>query len=394
MEQRNMKHMTTDVLLEKLFMEKNLAPATEDLYRRSVLFFENHIGKPLPEFLDIVKSEEKNPEIIWADSTLRNSLVSFRNWLYNNFKESSAGTYFSKIPAICRHYGITVKPLPTFSTKQTNKSIPIYPEDLPDRDMLAKCIEVKNPMLKAATLLMSSTGLSRVDTLGLKISDYLKATKEYHNHMNNPYEAIRELEDSEVDVIPVFKSSRQKTGINFVTFASPEAVHAINAYLITRRNLEVTDKLFDMSSWHFNKQFREANDILNLGQVNGVSRFTPQMLRRYHASQLNEAGMSSDKIDILQGRTPKGLIHQSYIRIKTKTLKEEYIRCLPFLVIEEIEKVRTELDVTKEKNTELENENTELKKQNEETNRRLDNLEKIVMGNVDDEKMARLHKLL
>ena len=54
-----------------------------------------------------------------------------------------------------------------------------------------------------------------------------------------------------------------------------------------------------MSSWHFNKQFREANNILNLGQVNGVSRFTPQMLRRYHASQLNEAGMSSDKIDIL-----------------------------------------------------------------------------------------------
>ena len=59
-----MKHMTTDVLLEKLFMEKNLAPATEDLYRRSVFFFENHIGKPLPEFLDIVKNEEKNPEII------------------------------------------------------------------------------------------------------------------------------------------------------------------------------------------------------------------------------------------------------------------------------------------------------------------------------------------
>ena len=357
-----MKHMkTTNDILEKLILEKNLAPATADIYKRTVFFFENHIGMTLPEFLEKVKEEEKNPEIIWADSLLRNSLVSFRNEMYNTFKESSAGTYFSKIPAICRHFGITVKKLPTFSTKQTNKSTPIYPEDLPDREMLQKCIEVKNPMLKAATLLMSSTGLSRVDTLRLKVSDYLEATKEYHNHLDNPFLAIQDLEVCKVDVIPTFKSSRRKTGINYVTFASPEAAHAINLYLMTRDNIDVNDRLFKMSSWHFNKHFREANDILNLGKVNGVSRFTPQMLRRYHASQLNEAGMSSDKIDILQGRTPKGLIHQSYIRIKTKTLKEEYIRCLPFLVIQEIEKIRTELDVVKDENVVLKEENEKYK---------------------------------
>ena len=73
---------------------------------------------------------------------------------------------------------------------------------------------------------------------------------------------------------------------------------------------------------------------------------------------------------------------------------QNYIRCLPFLVIQEIEKVRTELDVTKEQNTQLESENIELKKQNEETNKRIDNLEKIVLGEVDDEKMAKLHKIL
>lgn len=390
-----MEHMkTTEEIIKQLSQEKNLAPATIDIYKRSINFFEKHTKKKLPEFLDIVKNEEKNPKIIWAESTLRNSLVSFRNEMYHEFKESSAGTYFSKIPAICRHYGITVKKLPTFSTKQTQKSTPIYPEDLPDRDILQKCMDVKNPMLKAATLLMSSTGLSRVDTLKLTVSDYLEATKEYHNSLNNPILAIKELETSEIDIIPVFKSSRRKTGINYITFASPESVHAINSYLLTRGKLELKDKLFDMSPWHFNKQFRDANDMLNLGLVNGVSRFTPQMLRRYHASQLNEAGMSSDKIDILQGRTPKGLIHQSYIRIKTKTLKEEYIRCLPFLVVSEIEKVRTELDVTKEKNTQLASENVELKKEKEETKRRIDNLEKIVLGDLSDDEKRELHNLL
>ena len=104
--------------------------------------------------------------------------------------------------------------------------------------------------------------------------------------------------------------------------------------------------------------------------------------------------MSSDKIDILEGRKVHGVIHESYIRMKPEVLKKEYIKALPFLVVEDLDKIRTELDVEKEKNTQLENENVELKKQNEETNKRIDNLEKIVLGEVDDEKMAKLHKIL
>ena len=136
-----MEHMkTTNEIIKQLSQEKNLAPATIDIYKRSIKFFEKHTHTKLPDFLDIVKNEEKNPNIIWAESTLRNTLVSFRNEMYHQFKESSAGTYFSKIPAICRHYGITVKKLPSFSTKQTQKSTPIYPEDLPDRDILQSFI--------------------------------------------------------------------------------------------------------------------------------------------------------------------------------------------------------------------------------------------------------------
>lgn len=345
---------TTNDLLKQLFLEKNTATQTQYIYTRSAAFFEKHTQKTIGELITIAKKEEKTPEILWGESTLRNNLVSFRNAIFNNFefKESTAAMYFSKIPTIFRHYGVTVGELPSFSTKQTLKSEIIYPEDLPDREILKKCIEVKNPLLKAATLLMSSTGLSRVDTLKLTVKDYLNATNEYHNSMNNPLKAIEELESSEVDVIPCFKSTRRKTGISYVTFASPECVSAMNNYLLTRENLNLNDKLFDISLVHFNKHFRDVNNLLGLGKVNGVSRFTPQMLRRYHASQLYEAGMSADKIDLLEGRAPKGIIHQSYIRIKTKTLKEEYIRCLPFLVVTEIEKARTEIEVLKEENKE------------------------------------------
>ena len=81
-------------------------------------------------------------------------------------------------------------------------------------------------------------------------------------------------------------------------------------------------------------------------------------------------------------------------RSKPSKLKSEYVSALPFIVIEDINKVKSELDMAKEKNDVLESENSELKKQYDETNKRMDNLEKLVLGNISDDKLDRLHKLL
>ena len=62
-----------------------------------------------------------------------------------------------------------------------------------------------------------------------------------------------------------------------------------------------------------------------------------------------------------QGRKPQSIARKSYIRIKREKLKEEYIKALPFLVVEDIEEVKTELDVVKKEKEVLERENTEFK---------------------------------
>ena len=77
------------------------------------------------------------------------------------------------------------------------------------------------------------------------------------------------------------------------------------------------------------------------------------MLRKYHASQLAEAGMSTDHINLLQGRKVPGVAHESYIRIKPETLREEYIQCLPYLVIEDVNKFRTQTQILTEENKQL-----------------------------------------
>ena len=74
-----------------------------------------------------------------------------------------------------------------------------------------------------------------------------------------------------------------------------------------------------------------------------------------HASQLAESGMSTDHINLLQGRKVSGVAHESYIRIKPETLREEYINALPYLVIEETNRYKTELEQLQEEKKEWSN---------------------------------------
>lgn len=99
------------------------------------------------------------------------------------------------------------------------------------------------------------------------------------------------------------------------------------------------------------------------------------MLRKYHATQLAEAGMSTDHINLLQGRKIRGVAHEYYIKINPESLRDEYVDCLPFLVIDDANKYKSELEIMKNENTTLKDSiegilerlnRIEIKKENEE----------------------------
>ena len=342
------KYMVGEIL-SKFFFERNSSNNTKQGYVTALTHFEKMTGKNIDEMMTIAKNEKK---MEWEDTQLYTWLIAFRNYCYNNFKEESAKKYVGNIRTLFRHNRIVIGELPYFSTKQVRKAEVIDYEDLPNREMLKKAIEVKNPLLKAMTLFMSSSGISRTDCWNLTVQDYLDSTFEYHQ-TNNIYDAIKKMNDSELSVIPTFKLKRVKTGETYRTFASHESVRAINNYLLSRELLENTDRLFDIDFRYLNDLFKQTNDLLGFGEIDGRSRFCPQMLRSYQASQLAEAGMNDSLIDLIQGRKPPGIARRHYIRVKRETLKEEYIRCLPFLVVDDIEEVRTELEIVKEENKEL-----------------------------------------
>ena len=370
-----MKFMkTTEQILDQFFYERNSSHSTQVNYTRGITHFERYTGKTLPELLTIADNEARSGGTI-IGGMLCNCII------YNNAR-------------IFRHFEINIPKLPYFSTRNVKKPIPILPHELPDRELLKHIIEIKNPLLKAITLFMSSSGVSRIDALNITINDYLKFTYEYH-HSNDIFTAIERMNDSEIDIIPTFYLKRQKTNQNFYTFCSPEAVEAINNYLYSRTDdFNKNNKLFKIQDRYLNKIFKEVNDQLGLGKAGTYSRFAPHMLRRYHATQLAEAGMSLDRIDMLEGRKVPGVAHESYIRIKPEVLKEEYIRCLPYLVVEDINEVRTKLDVVVEKNEDLQVENNTLKNELSDIRSRQDNLEKLILENISEERLGKLNKLI
>ena len=386
-----MRYMkTTNEILDEIFRERNSSINTQKSYARSVNQFEIYFQQHLGEIINIAEKEEEQG-IPWRKSRLREYLIEFRSYLYDKYKSKTAKLYLTLIISIFRHYEFVIPRLPRFS--EDIEVIPILPEDIPDREMLQKCIDISPQVVVAFALFTSSSGMSRVDALSLTIKDYLEATNEYHKHPDNVSLAIKEMNESDVDIIPTFRNLiRQKTNLPYYTFCSHEAAESINNYLISRKTLlydetgrvtgarDVTpeDPLFDVSYQWIGDLFEEVNTKLNLGKAGRYNRFTIHMMRRYHATQLNAAGMSEDRINLLQGRTPKSVIHESYIRVKMSDLKEEYVKCLPYLVVTDVKKVRTKLDVEIEKNVQLEHELREKTDEVQQINSRMDSIEKLI----------------
>ena len=346
--------MKTDEILEKFFHERNSSQSTITTYTRVVGIYEKFTGETLPNLLNIADDEEYN-NIRWKNTDTRRYIITFREYLYGKYNVSTAKLYLTAIITIYRHFEITIPPLPYYSTKHARRTEPLLPEQLLDRDILRECIQISSPVVKSLILFMSSSGVSRIDVLNLTIEDYLEATKDYHSHQDSVKYAIREMRDNPEPIIPEFHLTRQKTGQQYVTFCSHEAVKSINAYLLTRTEiLHRNQPLFKIHERYFNTIFERLNEHFQLGKVGNWNRIRSHMLRKYHASQLAEARVSTDHINLLQGRKIPGIAHETYIRIKPETLRNEYIEALPYIVISDEDRVKTELEKVTDRKDELE----------------------------------------
>ena len=342
-------------LLNEIHMVKNHSDASRNVYKIAVKQYTEFNGMSMTKLIAEAEAEEEQG-IRWKKRKLKRRLLKYRQYLLEKYTLNSVKSKYRPIVAIYRYYEIEVLDMPPINKKGAIVPEPVTFKDLPDKEIIREAINIAQPLMKAAIYFMVSSGCARRETLNLTIQDYIDALSEYTNK-TNIYEIINELGHN-CEVIPTFNVLRQKTGKYYTTYCSPEAVNAINSYLLEREDpLTEKSKLFKVDPDYFSIKFMKINDALGLGKIGTFNRFRSHMLRKFHASALYNDGMSLDKVNDLQGKA-KNKTDASYFMTNPEDLKYEYIKHLHAVTInQEVEK----LSIKSPEFIQMENENKKLR---------------------------------
>lgn len=344
-------------LLEEIHIVKNHSEGTRKVYKCAVKKYTKFCGKSLEELIEEAESEEEQG-IRWKKRKLKRRLLSYRQYLIDNYPINSVRTMFNPITAIYKYYEIEIMDMPKINAKAVKTPEPITFKDLPDKEVIREVLNIAPPTIKPIIYFMASSGCARTETLNLTIQDYINALSEY-TIKTDIYEIIDEI-GYECEIVPTFNVYRQKTGKYYTTFCTPEAVNAINVYLVSREDpLTPESQLFKITKTELVRRFSKLNDKLGLGKVSSLRRFRTHMLRKFHASALYNDGMSLDKVNDLQGKA-KNKTDSSYFMTNPDDLKYEYINHISAVTInKDVEK----LSIKSPEFIQMENERNQLMSQ-------------------------------
>lgn len=321
--------------LKKYSHERNIKKSTLNGYESSLKRYTEFNEMSIDELIEEAINEEAIP---LKDRTLKKRLVNFRYYLLNsNLTIKTVKTYFSKILAFYRHYEIEIPNLPKVSYDKNYETNYL---DLPKKSDIKQALDISSILMKSVILFMASSGTAKAETLSLSVEHFINATIDYH-HGGSINEIINELENKK-NIVPTFYLKRIKTNKFYYTFCTPEATDYIIRYLKTRKDLELSDKLFDISDSLLSFKFRQINDEMGWGFKGKYRFFRSHALRKFNASNI---GLSSEYIDLIQGRG-KDEIYTTYIKTNPKKLKSIYESAM-----HNVEILKTDAKIKKEEFT-------------------------------------------
>lgn len=324
---------TNNELIQEYITIRDLKPNTHMVLKTVLNHYSEFQKLTLEELIQEADNEEENG-VRWKRRKLKTRLINYINYCKQSMKITSVKSYLSIVKSFYFHNEIEIHQLPPINKKNALVSNPITYNDLPDKDIIRYACEKSNPVMKALILFLSSTGMSKVDALKLTIQDFIEATKDYH-HNGSIIDILKELEDYEDNIIPTWSNRRSKTNKYFITFNTPECTSEIINYLLIRnekKQLSHNDKLFKIHGDYYTRKFIELNDSMGLGKVGSYNRFRGHMLRKFHASNLEKAGMNRYDINLLQGKS-NNAVDDVYFFTDEDKLREDYINAMDSLLI-------------------------------------------------------------
>lgn len=307
--------MLTNKLFKRFCRERNIRESTANGYESALKHYLKFHKKSLDDLMQEALLDEKNM-IPLKDRKIKKRLLNYRSYLLkSNCSPNTVKTYFTKVKTFYLHFDVEIPHLPDAKYDKLYETNYL---DLPTHEHIRKACDSVPVDLKAIILFMSSSGTAKAETLSLTVNQFIKGASSYHN--GGSLEVILETLSHKRNIIPTFYLKRIKTDKYYYTFCSPEASKYIVKYLQSRKDLKLSDNLFDFTAAKLLNKFQEINDKMGWGFKGKYRFFRAHTLRKFHASNI---GLSAEYIDELQGRS-KNYVHATYIKTNPEKLKRIY----------------------------------------------------------------------
>jgi integrase len=333
-----------DPVFEAYLEEKILKPRTIEIYTSHMLKYCNSIGMTPSQLLNEAFDEGEKRVPLW-NSKLKEHLKTFE--LFLTVKDYSKKHQESAMGSIRNFYSWhdiqLPRPRPN-KAKKTHETI----EDIPNKEDIKKALSQCNFKYKAIILLMISSGMGSAEVRSLNVQNFLDSLSEYFRRpLKIPLDIVQIRKRLEGKlVIPTFSIIRIKTSMPYTTFASPETVTAIFDFLGAYPPNSPDDYLFPVTIKNKNKQIQESgftkyfsrvNDACGFGKVNRTNKFHSHALRKYFASTLINKDIKQWSIDAMLGHAIKNRTTGAYFKPDPTNIKNDYLKVVKYLSIEELE---------------------------------------------------------
>jgi site-specific recombinase XerD len=336
------ENIRKDENFKNFIKNREIRESTEILYARRLNDFCKFIDKTPTQLVEEAL-EEQNLKA--EDQKIHNFVEEYLDELKEDGKSTNT---------IKNRYDTLKAFFSEFNVKTPNIKNSITPHDkltigeIPDIDDVRKAIQISGLRDKAIILLHFASGMGAIELRYLTYGDFIDSVEEYLNlnpdEKLNLSKVISEL-DKRKDIIGTWQIKKIKSGIDYITFNTPESTQAILDYLADREMNNKLIKSFEdplfVNTWNkplaksvHGAIFKRINDKAGFGHMDGKRRFfTSGKLRKTFEKTMFKADVDKITIDCFLGYKINDM-NESDLRDMSEFLKTQYINALDYLKLD------------------------------------------------------------
>jgi integrase len=327
-----------DILYKEYVLNRNLKFGTIRSYTRKLQIYSEVTGLTLSQLIEQAEDDEDNGIRLRKRRIKKNFQDLQDHLLENDYSSRKIRDTISTVRGFYNYFEIQLP------NRTYNADTPDLEEsDIPSKEDIQLAITNSNLRYATIIMLMCTSGITLVDVMNLKFSDFLLSLKispqEFEKSMDIEFLSNSWNEKN----IQAWHIHRQKSGTEQNTFSTPETTRQIFMYLEQYPPQAPDDFLFRgntgkrMREDVFQRFLRKLNKKCGWDSDARQIFIHSHSFRKYFSNALEGNGMPHHYTRQLIGHR-KDTLTRAYFYTALNRLKQEYFRYMPCLYFfEEIE---------------------------------------------------------